>query len=60
MEFLSRFDHEIIYVKGLLNLVADCLSRYYENDHWDEKTPSSEMVNIDVQLDPMGEMLPLG
>ena len=60
MEFLSRFDHEIIYVKGLLNLVADCLSRYYENDHWDEKTPSSEMVNIDVRLDPMGETLPLG
>ena len=52
MEFLSRFDHEIIYVKGLLNLVVDCLSHYYENDNWDNHTPSSEMVNIDVRLDP--------
>ena len=32
MEYMSRFDFDIIYVKGELNKVADCLSRYYEDD----------------------------
>jgi hypothetical protein len=32
MDYLSRFDFNITYVKGELNKAADCLSRYYEND----------------------------
>jgi hypothetical protein len=32
MEFLACFDFHITYIKGETNLVADSLSRYYEND----------------------------
>ena len=32
MDYMSRFNFNITYVKGELNKVADCLSRYYEND----------------------------
>jgi len=58
MEFLVCFDYDITYVKGKTNLVADTLSRYHENDHWDEATDKSQYVNADLQLDPEGEDLP--
>ena len=32
MDYMSKFDFDITYVKGELNKVADCLSRYYESD----------------------------
>ena len=32
MEYLSRFDLNIQYVKGSNNKVADSLSRYYQSD----------------------------
>jgi len=32
MDYMSRFTFDITYIKGKLNKVADCLSRYYEND----------------------------
>jgi hypothetical protein len=32
MDYMSRFDFDITYVKGKLNKVADCLSRYYESN----------------------------
>ena len=52
------FDYDITYVKGETNLVADALSRYHENDHWDEATDKSQYVNADLHLDPEGEDLP--
>jgi len=58
MEFLTHFDYNITYVKGEMNLVADALSRYHENDHWDEATDKSQYVNADLHLDPKGEDLP--
>jgi len=58
MEFLARFDYDITYVKGETNLVADALSRYYENDEWDESPDGSLYVNADTRLDPEGENLP--
>ena len=53
-----HFDYDITYVKGETNLVADVLSRYYENDKWDESSDRSLYVNADIQLDPNGEDLP--
>ena len=32
MDYMSKFDFNITYIKGEYNKVADCLSRYYEND----------------------------
>src|SRR5277367_1170453 len=60
MEFLSRFDYDITYVKGKLNVVADCLSRYYKNDMPHETHDISEYVNADVRIDPEKEDLPWG
>jgi len=58
MEFLARFDYDIMYVKGETNLVADALSRYYESDNWDETKDTPQYVNADARLDPEGEDLP--
>ncbi|KAJ3543853.1 hypothetical protein NM688_g5811 [Phlebia brevispora] len=58
MEYMSRFDYDIEYVKGETNKVADCLSRYYLNDADGEVHPYDDYVSIDVRLDPEGEDLP--
>jgi hypothetical protein len=58
MEFLARFDINITYIKGEINLVADALSRYFENDIWDESLDGSLYVSVDSRLDPEGEDLP--
>ena len=58
MEFLARFNYNITYVKGETNLVTDALSRYHENDNWDEATDKSQYINADSLLDPEGEDLP--
>ncbi len=36
MDYMSRFNFDITYIKRENNKVADCLSRYYENDTWEE------------------------
>ncbi len=57
MEYLSRFRFEIKYVKGVLNKVADCLSRYYSEDTPNDVHPESEYVNADVRIDPTHDLL---
>ena len=58
IEFLAQFDYDITYIKGKTNLVADALSRYHENDHWDKATDESQYVNADLHLNPEGKDLP--
>ena len=56
-EYLSRFKYQVMHVPGVLNKVADCLSRYYENDRFDEIHQSHHYVSADVRLDPLHEDL---
>src|ERR1700676_854218 len=58
MEYFSRFDYNIQYIKGTSNKVADSLSRYYQSDTDDDIHPMYNYVTADVQLDPEGEDLP--
>ena len=60
MEYLSRFDFKIIYVRGVENQVADSLSRYFQYDDEESRTPLWNYVNADLRLDPEGEDLPWG
>lgn len=59
MEYIERFNYEIMYVKGELNKVADCLSRYYASDRDGETHPYDEFVNADARFDPEGDELPM-
>jgi len=58
IEYFSRFDYNIQYVKGTSNKVADSLSQYYQSDTDDDIHPTYNYVIADVQLDPEGEDLP--
>nr|GAT56033.1 predicted protein [Mycena chlorophos] len=51
MEYVSRFDFDITYIKGELNKAADALSWYYENNTWDERQPQQDYASADVRLD---------
>lgn len=59
MEYISRFDYDIVYVKGELNKVADVLSRYYECEDGDDGATYDDYVRADVRLDPDSDDLPL-
>jgi hypothetical protein len=39
--------------------VADCLSRYYENDNESDIYEPHEYVHADICIDPTGEDLPI-
>ena len=56
-EYLSRFKYEVMHVPGEQNKVADCLSRYYENDRYDEVHEPHQYVSADIRLDPNSEDL---
>jgi hypothetical protein len=53
MEYLSRFNFDIRYVKGEYNRVADAFSQYYKTDTWTDVHPPSEYVHADTHLDPV-------
>jgi hypothetical protein len=57
MEYLSRFDFDIQYIKGTSNKVADSLSQYYQSDTGDDVHPLYDYVTADSQLDLEGEDL---
>ena len=57
-EFLSRFNYTIMHIDGVNNKVADCLSRYYENNMSEDNHLENTYVNVDIRLDPEGELLP--
>ena len=57
MDYLSRFDFDITYIKGYLNKVADCLSRYYESDTMANVYQPHNYVQADIRIDPSGEDL---
>ena len=58
LEYMARFDYNVVHVPGKDNKVADCLSRYYEEDNADEIHPIQEYVNVDARLDPEWDDLP--
>ncbi|TFK57855.1 hypothetical protein BDN72DRAFT_734779, partial [Pluteus cervinus] len=51
LDYMSKFDFDITYVKGEFNKVADCLSRYFESDSPGEHHDVHEYVNADQQID---------
>ncbi|KAG6858123.1 hypothetical protein C0995_002440, partial [Termitomyces sp. Mi166 len=56
---MSRYDFDITYIKGELNKVTDCLSRYFESDTPDDVHNVYDYVQADKRIDPEGEDLPL-
>ena len=58
MEYMAMFDFDITYIKGEYNKVADCLSRYFENDTNADEHERHEYVQADQRIDPEGEDLP--
>ncbi|RDB19217.1 Transposon Ty3-G Gag-Pol polyprotein, partial [Hypsizygus marmoreus] len=58
MDYMSKFNFDITYVKGELNKVADCLSRYYESDLPEEAHDVYDYVRADQRIDPTGEDMP--
>jgi hypothetical protein len=60
MDYMSKFDFDITYIKGEYNKVADCLSRYYKNDTSADVHEFHDYVQADRRIDPKGEDLPMG
>ncbi|KAF8227593.1 hypothetical protein L208DRAFT_1145175, partial [Tricholoma matsutake] len=57
-DYLSQFDFDIMYIKGELNKVADCLSWYYESDTVGDVHQPYKYIQADTRIDPTGEDLP--
>ena len=58
MDYMSKFDFDITYIKGEFNKGADCLSRYYESDTNADIHEFHEYVQADRRIVPDGEDLP--
>ncbi|KAG6870059.1 hypothetical protein C0992_001159, partial [Termitomyces sp. T32_za158] len=56
---MSRYQFDITYVKGELNKVVDCLSRYFESDTRDDVHEAHDFVQADKRIDLEGKDLPL-
>jgi Holliday junction resolvase-like predicted endonuclease len=46
-DYMVRFDFDITYIKGEYNKVADCLSRYHENDTSEDVVEFHDYVQVD-------------
>ena len=57
-DLLDRQVYTIMHIDGVDNKVADCLSRYYENDTSEDNHSENTYVNADIRLDPDGKLLP--
>ncbi len=57
IDYMSRFDFNITYVKGEYNKVADCLSQYYGNDTSTDVHEYHDYVQADLRIDPTEEDL---
>lgn len=57
MEYIGRFDFEILWVEGLTNRVADALSRYYASEEANTPHAPYDLVDADARLDPDGDTL---
>jgi hypothetical protein len=55
MDYMSKFDFDIIYIKGEYNKVADCLSRYYENNTSADMHKFHDYVQADRRIAPKGK-----
>ena len=60
MDYMSKFDFDITYVKGELNKVPDCLSRYCESDTNADVHDVHEYVRADSRINSAGKDLPKG
>ena len=58
MNYMSRFNFDITYVKGELNKIADCLSCYYESNTLANVHKFHEYVQADRRINLEGEDLP--
>ncbi|KAG6896844.1 hypothetical protein C0995_010997, partial [Termitomyces sp. Mi166 len=59
IDYMSRYQFDITYVKGELNKVVDCLSQYFESDTIDDVHNVYDYVQADKRIDPEGKDLPL-
>lgn len=58
MDYLTRFNFGIRYMKSTLNKVVDALSRYYEHNYWMEVPGMQDYINTNVRLDSEHDDLP--
>jgi len=59
LDYMSRFDTTIVYIKGTENKVVDCLSTYYEDGGGESASNDDiDWANADICLDPEGDDLP--
>ncbi|KAG6874667.1 hypothetical protein C0992_007047, partial [Termitomyces sp. T32_za158] len=59
IDYMLHYQFDITYVKGELNKVVDCLSRYFESNTCDDIHEAHEFVQADKHIDPKGKDLPL-
>ena len=57
-DYLSCFNAEIVYVRGVDNKVADCLSQYYETEGGEGAHECVDWANADIRLNLEGDHLP--
>ncbi|KAL1947388.1 hypothetical protein VTO73DRAFT_14349 [Trametes versicolor] len=57
MEYIGRFDYDVLWVEGVSNRVADALSRYYTHEEATAAHAPYDLVSADARLDPDGDTL---
>ncbi|KAG6883826.1 hypothetical protein C0992_007681, partial [Termitomyces sp. T32_za158] len=59
IDYMLRYQFDITYVKGELNKVVDCLSRYFKSDTHDDVHNVYDFVQANKRIDLEGKDLPL-